>query len=301
MSAWIFFNLFILIMLTLDLSLFHRKSHTISFKEACLWSLFWIALALLFNVGIYFFLGKEPALNFLSGYLIEKSLSVDNLFVFLLIFQYFHTPSKYQHRILFWGIIGALIMRICFIFGGIYLIKQFHEIFYLFGAFLVYTGIKLGLEKGTERHPEQNFILKLLCRWIPVSTEIHQEKFFVKKGTQYLATPLFIALLAIETTDLVFAMDSIPAIMAITLDPFIIYTSNVFAILGLRSIFFALSGLMSLFHHLQYGLAALLVFIGCKMLIADYIPIPIGITLAVIALTLAASIAASLAFPQKNA
>lgn len=298
--AWIFFNLFVLMMLALDLGVFHRKPRVIHYKEAIAWSLFWIFLAFAFNIGIYFFLGKEPALNFLTGYLIEESLSIDNLFVFLLIFKYFQVPSQYLHRVLFWGIVGALFMRALFIAVGLALVTTFHWMLYVFGVFLIYTGFKLAFEKGAESHPENNPIIRLFRRWFPVTHEFHGEKFFIKKESVYVATPLFIALLAVETADIVFALDSIPAIMSITLDPFIIYTSNVFAILGLRSLFFALSHMISIFHHLHYGLSCILIFIGLKMLLVDIYPVPIGIALAVVACVLLISVVASLIFPEKK-
>lgn len=296
--VWIAFNLFILAMLVLDLKVFHRKPHEIKMKEALAWSAFWIVLALLFNAGIYFWRGPQAGLEFLTGYLIEKSLSVDNLFVFLLIFSYFKVPALYQHKVLFWGILGALILRAVFIFAGIALINQFHWLIYVFGAFLILSGIKLALEKDKEIHPEKNPILRLFRRMMPVSKEYKGSQFFFKKAGRRFATPLFVVLLVVETSDIVFAIDSIPAILAITGDPFIVYSSNAFAILGLRALFFALAGLMQLFHHLHYGLAAILIFVGTKMLLADIYKIPIGIALGVIAGILTLSILASLIFKK---
>jgi tellurite resistance protein TerC len=297
---WIGFNIFVILMLALDLGVFHRKAHVIKIKEALLWSGFWIALALLFNLGIYFWRGPETALEFLTGYLIEKSLSVDNLFVFLLIFSYFDVPPLYQHKVLFWGILGALIMRAIFIVAGITLIQAFHWILYLFGIFLIFTGIKLALHKEREIHPERNPVIRIFRRLMPVSDQHEGDKFVVKKSGKYLFTPLFIVLLMIETTDVIFAVDSIPAILAITLDPFIVYTSNVFAILGLRALYFALAGLMRLFHHLHYGLSAILVLVGVKMLLADIYKIPTVITLGLIAGILLISIIASVVKPRRT-
>jgi len=297
---WIGFNAFVVTMLALDLFVFHRKTHEIKVKEALLWSAFWIFLALLFNIGIYFYQGKQLALEFFAGYLIEKALSIDNLFVFILIFSYFKVPAKYQHKVLFWGILGALVMRAAFIAGGIALIKNFHGIIYVFGAFLIFTGIKMVMEKDKEIHPENNVILKLFRKVMPVTPDFVEGKFFVIKDGRRFATPLFIVLLIVETTDLVFAVDSIPAVLAITHDPFIVYTSNVFAILGLRSLYFALAGTIHLFHYLHYGLSAILVFVGTKMLISDFYKVPIVVSLVVIASLLTASVVASLLDPKKK-
>ncbi len=255
---WIGFSIFVLAMLALDLGVFHRKSHTVGMKEALTWSAVWIALALLFNAGIWYWRGPDQGLTFLTGYVVELSLSVDNLFVFLLIFAYFKVPAEYQHKVLFWGILGALVMRAVFIGAGIALIQKFHWIIYVFGAILVVSGLKMAFEKDKEVHPEKNPVLKIFRRFMPVTGEYHGGDFFVKRGQLWAATPLFIVLLMLETTDLVFAVDSVPAVLAITTDPFIVYTSNVFAILGLRSMFFALAGIMKLFHYLHYGLAAVL-------------------------------------------
>jgi len=297
---WIGFIVFILAMLALDLLIFQRKAHEIRIKEALVWSGIWISLALLFNVGIYFWAGRQAALEFLTGYLLEKSLSVDNLFVFLIIFSYFKIPHKYQHEILFWGILGALIMRAVFIFGGIALIEQFHWIIYIFGGLLIFTGIKMSFEKEKEIHPENNLVLRLFNRFMPVTQSFENGKFFVKLDKRWFATPLFVVLLVVETTDVVFAVDSIPAILAITRKPFIVYTSNVFAILGLRALYFALAGIMQYFHYLRYGLSAILVFVGLKMLSADFFKIPIGVSLSVIALILLISILASLRWPKET-
>jgi tellurite resistance protein TerC len=298
--AWIGFALFVLAMLALDLGVFHRKSHEIKIKEAMIWSGVWIALALLFNLGLYYLRGPEPALEFLTGYLIEKSLSVDNIFVFLLIFTYFHVPPRYQHRVLFWGVLGALVMRAILIALGITLIQRFHWVIYIFGAFLILTGVKMALDKGKEIHLERNLTLRLFRRFAPVTDDYRAGKFFVKQEGRRLATPLFITLLVVETTDLVFAVDSIPAILAITPDPFIIYTSNVFAILGLRSLYFALAGVMKSFYYLHYGLSAILLFVGAKMLLTDFYKIPVGVALGVVAGILIISVIASLAFPHRD-
>jgi TerC family integral membrane protein len=298
--TWVGFILLVLAMLAIDLGVFHRKSHEVRIREALAWSGVWIILALLFNLGVYYWLGPEPALAFLTGYLIEKSLSIDNIFVFLLIFTYFRVPPRYQHQVLFWGILGALVMRAILIVLGISLIQRFHWVIYLFGAFLILTGVKMALEKDKEIHPERNPALRLFRRLAPVTDDYRGGKFFVKQGGRYFATPLFIALLAVETTDLLFAVDSIPAILAITLDPFIIYTSNVFAILGLRALYFALAGVMKLFHHLHYGLSAILVFVGAKMMLADFYMIPVGVALGAVAGILIISVIASIAFPRKE-
>ncbi|NUO80197.1 TerC family protein [candidate division KSB1 bacterium] len=295
---WIGFNVFVLAMLALDLGVFHRKAHEVKIKEALIWSGVWIALALVFNYGLYLWRGPQTALEFLTGYLIEKSLSVDNIFVFIMIFAYFKVPAVYQHKILFWGILGALVMRAIFIATGVTLIEKFHWVIYVFGAFLIITGIKMAVQKDKEIHPEKNPVLKLFRRFMPVSTQYVGDKFFIKQQDRRFATPLFVVLLLIETTDVIFAVDSIPAILAITTDPFIVYTSNVFAILGLRALYFALAGIMQLFHYLAYGLSAILVFVGAKMMLVDFYKLPIGIALGVVAGILTLSIAASLLYPK---
>lgn len=295
---WIF-NFCVSILLFLDLVIFHRKSHIIKVKEAMWISVFWIGLALLFNLFVYSIRGSEDALNFLTAYLVEKSLSVDNLFVFLLIFSYFQVPKHLLHKVLFWGIFGAIVMRATFIIFGIMLVENFYWVLYIFGVFLVYTGIKLALEKDKEYDPSSNYMVKLAQKFIPVTHEYHEDHFITwKKGTYY-ATPLFLVLVAIETTDVIFAIDSIPAVIGITTDPFIVYTSNILAILGLRSLFFALSHSLTLFHHLHYGLAFILVFIGAKMLLAGLIHIPIVYSLAVVGIVLTGSIVSSIIFPKK--
>lgn len=287
---WILFTSFILIMLALDLGVFHRKSHRVGYKEALVWSGVWVLLALIFNTWIYFNMGKQPALEFLTGYLIEKSLSVDNIFVFVLLFSFFRVPAEYQHRVLFWGVVGALIMRAIFIAAGAILISQFHWVIYVFGAFLIYTGYKMFTKSAEDMHPEDNPLVRWFVRNGKVTSEYHGGKFFVKANGRRLATPLFLCLLSIEFTDLIFAVDSIPAIFAITQDPFIVYTSNVFAILGLRSLYFALEGIISRFPYLRYGLAVVLVFIGVKMVLADVFKVPVWASLAAIAFILTASL-----------
>jgi tellurite resistance protein TerC len=290
---WVIFNLFVVAMLALDLGLFHRRKHVISVSESLKWSAFWITLALVFNAGIYIWMGPDKALKFLTGYLIEKSLSVDNIFVFFLIFSYFGINPLYQHKVLFWGILGALIMRIIFIVTGITLILKFHWITYLLGIFLIVSGIKMGLQKKKEVDPERNPVLRLFKRFLPMTVGDGGGKFFVREDGRLFATSLFVVLIAVETTDVVFAADSIPAILAITLDPFIVYTSNVFAILGLRMLYFALAGLMPLFHLLHYGLSLILVFVGIKMLLVNVYKMPVGIALGVVACILAVSVVAS--------
>jgi tellurite resistance protein TerC len=287
-------------MLVLDLGLFHRRAHTVKFREALAWSAAWIALAAIFAVIIFFWHGRTPALEFATGYVIELSLSVDNLFVFLLIFRFFQVPAIHQHKVLFWGILGAFIMRAVFIAAGVGLIVRFHWIIYVFGAFLVYSGIKLFFQKEAEIHPEKNPILRLFRRWVPVTKEYVGNKFFVRSPGLY-ATPLFIVLLVVETTDLLFAVDSIPAILAITRDAFIVYTSNVFAILGLRSMYFALAGMMEMFRYLHYGLSLVLIFVGAKMLLSHYFEIPTPVVLTVVAGVLAISVIASMVNPKRNA
>jgi tellurite resistance protein TerC len=294
---WIVFNIFVLGMLTIDLGVFHRKAHAVKAREATTWCLVWVALALLFNTGIYLWLGPEKALEFFTGYLIEYSLSVDNLFVFILIFSYFAVPTSYQYRVLFWGILGALIMRGAFIGTGALLLQHFHWFIYIFGAFLVFTGIKMLLEEETTVRPADNPVIKVLRRLMPISSEYKGQNFFVKEQRRWAATPLFVVLLVIESTDLIFAVDSVPAIFAVSTDPFIVYTSNVFAILGLRSLYFLLAGVIDVFVYLRYGLGAVLGFVGIKMLLVDLYKIPIGISLAVVAGILACSIVASVLFP----
>jgi tellurite resistance protein TerC len=297
---WGGFNILVLAMLSLDLGVFHRKDHQISIRESLIWSLIWIIVALIFNVGIYFWKGSEVALQFLTGYMIERSLSIDNIFVFLVIFSYFKVPSQYQYKVLFWGILGALIFRGLFIGLGTLLIVKFHWILYVFGAFLLFTGIKMALGKDKEIEPEKNPVIKFVRRFLPISERYHNGHFFIRNKGKLVGTPLFIVLVVVESTDIVFAVDSIPAIFAITLDPFIVYTSNVFAILGLRALYFALAGLMRLFYYLKYALGAILAFVGVKMLIADFYKISSATALAIIAGMFVVAIVASLIFPPKK-
>lgn len=298
--VWIGFLVFVFLMLAIDLGIFHRHSHEVKIKEALIWSAVWISLALIFNYGIYHFLGKQKGIEFLTGYIIEKSLSVDNLFVFIMIFSYFNVDPKYQHRVLFWGIIGALIMRAIFIFAGVALIEKFHWIIYVFGGFLIFTGVKMLFHKDEKLDPEKNPLVRLFKKFFPVTEKMHGDSFFVRIGGKLFATPLFIVLLMVEFTDLIFAVDSIPAIMAITHDTFIIFTSNVFAILGLRALYFALAGITKFFYYIKYGLSAVLVFVGIKMVIVDIYKVPIEYSLLTIVSILAISIIVSLIFPKNK-
>lgn len=294
---WILFNVFVVAMLVLDLGVFHRKSHTVKYREALIWSVVWIALALIFAVVIYFWHGRTSSLEFVTGYVIELSLSVDNLFVFLLIFRYFQVPPGHQHKVLFWGILGALIMRAIFIAAGVGLIQRFHWVVYVFGVFLVYSGFKLLRQGEAEIHPEKNPVLRLFRRLVPVTRDYEGDKFFVRRPG-LLATPLLVVLVVVETTDLLFAVDSIPAILAITRDAFIVYTSNVFAILGLRSMYFALAGMMEMFRFLHYGLSVVLMFVGSKMLLSHYYEVPTVVALGAVAGILLLSVGASLIRPK---
>lgn len=300
-SLWIGFTVFVLALLALDLGVFHRKAHTVSPREALTWSAVWIGLALLFNVGVYHWFGPERGLEFLTGFLIEKALAVDNIFVFVVLFSYFAVPSALQHKVLFWGILGALVMRAVFIFLGAALLQQFHWIMYVFGAFLVLTGIKLLKQNETDIHPERNLFFRLFMRFVPSVPAYRGDRFFVRQSGRWYATPLLVVLVSVEATDLIFAVDSIPAIFAVTSDPFIVYTSNIFAILGLRALYFLLAGVIQQFHYLKVGLAFVLAFVGVKMIIVDLYKIPIGISLAVIALLIGGSICASLFWPPRKA
>jgi tellurite resistance protein TerC len=297
---WIAFLVFVFLMLALDLGVFHRKSHEVKIKEALLWSLVWILLALVFNYFVYLYMGKVKALEFLAGYLIEKSLSVDNLFVFLLLFGYFNVEPKYQHKVLFWGILGALIMRAVFIFAGVALLNSFHWLIYVFGAFLVFTGIKMLSPGDAKVEPEKNVLVRLFKKVFPVTKEMRGGNFFVRENSKLFATPLFVVLIVVEFTDLIFAVDSIPAILAISKDTFIIFTSNVFAILGLRALYFALAGITRYFFYLKYGLAIILAFVGLKMLVSGYYKFPVTWSLAVIFGILLLTIIASVIFPKKE-
>ena len=290
----IIFNGAVIALLWIDLSLLRKQSHEIKIREALLQTLFWVSLAVAFGIGVYFVRGKQLSLEFFTGYLLEESLSIDNLFVFILVFDYFHIPARLYHKVLFWGILGALVMRAIFILSGLWLINQFHFLIYLFGGFLVYTGIKLAFESENDLNPEQNPVLKLIRKVFPVTQNVEDERFLVTLNGKLHLTPIFVTLIFINVIDLVFAMDSIPAVLSVSRDPFIVYTSNIFAILGLRALFFAISGLMKMFEYLNYGLAAVLIFIGIKMLAADYFHIPIGISLGVVAGLLGISILISI-------
>jgi tellurite resistance protein TerC len=296
---WVIFNAGILVLLILDLVVFHRKAKVIGVKEALGWSAFWVGLAIGFGIFVWQWLGSAKALEFYTGYLIEESLSVDNLFVFLMIFQYFRVPREHQHKVLFWGILGALVLRGCFILAGVALIQKFHWIVYLFGAFLIYTGYKMWGGEEKEIQPEKNPVLQFVRRTFPVTHDYEGDRFTIVKGGRRYLTPLLIVLLVVESTDVLFAADSIPAILAISHDPFIVYTSNVFAILGLRSLFFALAGLMETFRYLHYGLSAILVFVGAKMIISGFFHMPVEVALGVVAVILGGSMVASL-LPQKQ-
>ncbi len=298
---WIGFTLLVLAMLGLDLGVFHRRVHEVRVREALLWTMVWISLALVFNVAVYFWFGSERAMEFLTGYLIEKALSVDNIFVFLVLFSYFAVPPALQHRVLFWGIVGALVMRAVFILLGAALLQNFHWVIYIFGGFLVLTGVKLLLQRGSDVHPERNPLFRQFKRLIPAVAEYRGSRFTVVENGKRYATPLLLVLIAIEATDIVFAVDSIPAVFAVTRDPFIVYTSNIFAILGLRALYFVLAGVMGKFHYLKVGLALVLVFVGVKMTITDIYRVPIAVSLFVIALLLAGSVLLSLLRPHAPA
>jgi tellurite resistance protein TerC len=299
---WVGFNVFVLAMLAIDLFVFHKEAHEVTSAEAATWTVIWVVLALIFGAGVYAFMGRDAGLEYYAGYLIEKALSVDNIFVFVLIFTFFRVPLRYQHRVLFWGILGALVMRGAMIAAGAYLIQQFHWVIYVFGAFLVFTGVRLATQVEHDIEPESNPVIHLVRRIFPVTAVYHDQKFFVREVVQgrlqLVATPLFVVLTLVETTDLIFALDSIPAIFAVTQDTFIVYSSNVFAILGLRALYFLLADVIHRFHYLRVGLSIVLTFVGTKMLLSDVYEIPIGLSLAVIVTVLAAAIAASLLWPR---
>ena len=299
---WLLFTTFIIGLLLLDLLVFNRNAHEIKLREALGWSAFWVALSLAFNYVVYRTMGPQAGLQWLTGYLVEKALSVDNLFVFLLIFSYFKVPAQYQHRILFWGVLGALILRAVFILVGGALLARFHFLIYLLGAFLMYTGVKMGLSgDAPEIDPEHNPIVRFLSRHLPINRQIEGDQFFVRRDGVRFATPLFVVLVMVETTDVVFAADSIPAILAITRDTFIVFTSNVFALLGLRAMYFALASMMRLFHYLHYGLSLILVFIGAKILLESFFAIPMPVALGVVGGLLVLSVLASLIWPKQAA
>jgi tellurite resistance protein TerC len=297
---WVGFNVFVLAMLALDLGVFHRKAHVVSLKESLTWTFVWIGLALVFNAGVWHYYGSQKALEFFTGYLIEKSLSVDNVFVFALLFSYFAVPSQYQHKVLFWGILGALVMRAIMIALGAALITKFSWIIYVFGGFLILTGIKMIVKREEEIHPERNPVVKWFKKLMLVTADYRGDKFFVRENGIRMATPLFVVLLLVEISDLIFAVDSIPAIFAVTKDPFIVYTSNVFAILGLRSLYFALAGVMDKFHYLKIGLGVVLSFVGVKMILAHTAwKIDTLVSLGVIVVILTTSVVWSLVKPKK--
>lgn len=291
---WVGFIVLVILMLVLDLGVFHRKSHIVSVREALIWTAVWIALAMAFNLFVFQYFGKDKALEFFTAYVVEKSLSIDNIFVMLMIFSYFDVPAKYQHKVLFWGIFGALLMRLIFIFAGIELIHRFHWLIYAFGGFLIVTGIRLVVGGDRPKDPTKNPLVRLVNRIFPVTRRFEAGNFFIKKDGKRWATPLFVVLVLIEGTDLIFAVDSVPAIIAISEDPFVVYTSNVFAILGLRSLYFALSGIEKYFAYLKYGLAVILVFVGFKMCIMDFYKVPVELSLIIISFLLTISMLASL-------
>jgi tellurite resistance protein TerC len=298
-ALWIGFSLFILFMLSLDLGLFNRKAHAIRYREAAIWSAVWVTLAMVFAAIVFWYQGTDLGLKFLTGYVIELSLSVDNLFVFLLIFSFFKVPAKVQHRVLFWGVMGALVMRLTMIFVGAALINRFHWILYIFGAFLIYTGIKMFRQEDTDIQPEDNPVVRLVTRYIPITRHYEGDHFFTRINAKMTGTLLLLVLVIVEVTDLVFAVDSIPAIFAITTNTFIVYTSNVFAILGLRSMYFLLAGVVEKFQYLRMGLAIVLTFIGAKMLIeAFHVVIPVWISLLVVFVVLLSSVGASMLWPK---
>ena len=299
MLGWLAFTVLIATIMILDLGVFNHPSKQESFKRAVGFSLFCVACALIFGGGVWYFKGPGLALEFLTGYLVEEALSIDNIFIFLVIFSYFKVPPKLQRTALFWGILGALLMRAVFIVCGISLIERFHWILYFFGALLVFTGLRMAFKSDENIQPENNPVLKLLRKLVPVTDDYHGHHFWIRQAGRWVATPLFVVVVVVETTDLMFAVDSIPAVLAITRDPFIVFTSNVFAIMGLRAMFFALAGAMNKFHLLNYGLAAVLCFVGGKMLLEHWINIPIGISLGVIAGVLAVTVGASLLFPKR--
>jgi tellurite resistance protein TerC len=302
--VWVAFHVFVFAMLAIDLGVFHRHAHEVRMREAAAWSATWIILSLTFNYGIYHFMGAQAGLEFLTGYLIEKALSVDNIFVFVLIFSYFGVPPRYQHRVLFWGILGALLLRGSMIFAGTYLIRQFAWVTYVFGGFLVFTGIRMAFQDEHAIEPEANPVIALVRRFVPVTNRYHDQHFFTREpvgrrgALRTVATPLFVVLVLVETTDIIFAVDSIPAIFAVTTHPFLVYTSNIFAILGLRALYFLLAGVIRRVHYLQLGLSVVLCFVGVKMLVSHWYDVPIGASLGIIAAVLAIAAVASWLFPK---
>lgn len=296
---WIGFVAFVLLMMALDLGIFHKKIHKVPVREAVIWTFVWVALAIVFDVFLFFQLGKTKALEFMTGYVIEYSLSVDNIFVFILIFSFFRVNERYQHKVLFWGILGALIMRGIFIFSGVALISRFHWIIYIFGGFLIYTGVKMLFTDEIEVEPDKNPVVRFCRKYMPVTEKMHEDKLFVRQNSKLYATPLFLVLLIIESSDLIFAVDSIPAVLAISQDRFIVFTSNIFAILGLRSLYFAVSGVMDYFRFLKIGLAFVLTFVGLKMCSTSFIDIPVLFSLLIIVVILSLSILGSIVIKKK--
>jgi len=292
--AWGVFLLVVIAMLMVDLGVFHRKAHVLSMREATIWSIVWVVVALVFNAIVWVWLGHQKALEFFTGYLVEKALSADNIFVFAVLFNYFAVPPEYRHRVLFWGVLGAIVFRLTFILAGTALLKKFHWVVYIFGIIVIVSGIKLLMRKDEEIDPERNPVLRLARRFLPITPNYHGQKFFVRLNGKFMATPLTLVLLVVESTDIVFAIDSIPAIFAITRDPFIVFTSNVCAILGLRALYFLLEGMIRLFRYLDEGLAVILVFIGIKMLVSEFYKIPTWVALGFVAAVLAITIALSL-------
>lgn len=300
MAWWVWFHVFVFIMLALDLGVFHRKDKEISVKESLIWTFVWIGMALIFNLGVYHYMGRQEASEFLTCYILEKSLSVDNIFVMTIIFGFFKVLPRYQHRVLFWGILGALVMRIVFILGGVSLIQHFHFVLYIFGAFLIYTGIKMLFSQEQEMDPEKSWIYRIAKKYFRMTPHFVDNKFFIKKDGVRLMTPLFMVLLIIESTDVIFALDSIPATLSVTKNSFIAYTSNIFAILGLRSLYFAFAGVIGLFRFLTYALSFVLIFIGSKMLLENYLHISTSVSLGVVLGTIALSMILSLVIPEKK-
>ena len=292
--AWGVFLLVVIAMLMVDLGVFHRKAHVLSMREATIWSIVWVVVALVFNAIVWVWLGHQKALEFFTGYLVEKALSADNIFVFAVLFNYFAVPPEYRHRVLFWGVLGAIVFRLTFILAGTALLKKFHWVVYIFGIIVIVSGIKLLMRKDEEIDPERNPVLRLARRFLPITPNYHGQKFFVRLNGKFMATPLALVLLVVESTDIVFAVDSIPAIFAITRDPFIVFTSNVCAILGLRALYFLLEGMIRLFRYLDEGLAVILVFIGIKMLVSEFYKIPTWVALGFVAAVLAITITLSL-------
>ncbi len=300
-SLWIAFAVLVVLIMGLDLGVFNRRAHRVTFKESIIWSIVWISIALLFGLAIFIFLGGNKAATYFTGYVIEESLSVDNLFVFLVLFTYFGVPPEYRHKVLFWGVVGAIVMRAVFITGGIALFSAFHWIIYVFGAFLVFTGIRMGFKREEEDvNPENNPVIRFFCRYFPVTKEYRNGHFIVSEKGRRFFTPLFLVVMAVETTDIIFAIDSIPAVLAITQDTFIVFTSNMFAVMGLRAIFFVLAGFAERLYYLHYGLAVILSFLGLKMLLSNVIEMPVAASLGFIALALTASVVASLRKTRKD-